>query len=152
MQGLMNGIGLLSGSYGSDIAKMHEVFEGATVTELRVEPGEAKLALVTNRGVCVLDTEGDCCSETWFADVLGVSHLLGKPVRKVEIMDLPVPEDTRTRQESDVAYGIRLTTDAGVCDIVYRNSSNGYYGGWASLAKELPDIASWKVIADDWQA
>lgn len=152
MQGLMNGLGVLSGQYGQDIRNLGKVLIGTTVTEIRVKPGEASLALVTKDGVCALDTDADCCSETWFADILGVQHLLNHEINELEFLDLPRPDDGRSRQEEDQAYGLRLTTAAGVCDIIFRNSSNGYYGGWANLAQEAPDIEGWRVITDDWQA
>jgi len=30
------------------------------------------------------ETYGDCCSETWFADIIGVDALLGATVSEVE--------------------------------------------------------------------
>lgn len=39
-------------------------------------------------------------------------------------------------------------------DMVFRNSSNGYYGGWASEAFADPErIAGWRLIdGNDWRA
>ena len=54
-------------------------------------------------------------------------------------------------QECDEAYGYKLTTDKGYADIVFRNSSNGNYGGSIELLKrELPE--GMIAITDDWQA
>lgn len=49
-------------------------------------------------------------------------------------------------------YGEKLSTQKGVCDIVYRNSSNGYYGGYINKLDEAPDTSSFKQITDDWTA
>ncbi len=47
--------------------------------------------------------------------------------------------------------GYKLTTDKGYADIVFRNSSNGYYGGSIELLKrELPEGMA--AIDDDWHA
>src|SRR4051812_10984919 len=51
---------------------------------------------------------GDCCSESWFADITGVDALLGGTVSEVIPVDLPDPEDDRGRQDRDLAYGYKL--------------------------------------------
>jgi hypothetical protein len=72
---------------------------------------------------------GDCCSESWFADIISVDALLGGTVTAA--IEIPMPQDNfRTRQDIDIVYGILITTDKGRCTIAFRNSSNGYYGGW----------------------
>jgi hypothetical protein len=46
---------------------------------------------------------------------------------------------------------VKLRTDKGLADIVFRNSSNGYYGGSIELLlRELP--VGMTVIEDDWHA
>jgi hypothetical protein len=99
----------------------------------------------------VYETEADCCSETWWADVTGFDALVGGTVLSAEEIALPEPEDDRGRQEYDQAYGLKVTTNKGVCDMVYRNSSNGYYGGSAYRADDLPNGPLAK-IEGDWQA
>jgi hypothetical protein len=97
--------------------------------------------------------DADCCSESWYADIVGVRTLLGEQVTGIERLDLPMPLDGRSRQESDEAYGYRLKTQRGYTDIVFRNSSNGYYGGSMCPAvahDKLPEGMT--AITDDWQA
>lgn len=126
---------------------------GKIVLSLSVSHDQWFLVFDTDEGRITYQTEGDCCSETWFADIVGVKALLGEQVRKVEWVD---PEnynvqDGRGRQEHDQAYGVKLFTDKGICDIIFRNSSNGYYGGSiAETAKNPPEDLT--AIADDWQA
>lgn len=81
--------------------------------------------------------QGDCCSDTWFADITNLRALgpfalsTDNPVVSVVDIDLPGRDDDgRCRQDVDAYYGVDITTRAGVVSIVYRNSSNGYYGGW----------------------
>lgn len=126
---------------------------GKKITGLRINEDQSVLVFDTDQGVIAYDAWGDCCSETWFADITGVSALLGGTVQTAEkvIMDGYNVEDGRTRQEYDEAYGYKLTTDKGYADIVFRNSSNGYYGGSIELLKrELPEGMT--AIADDWHA
>lgn len=133
---------------------------GLVVSELYVTDKEHMLALVTNRSetpVLVLDTEGDCCSESWWADAIGVKQLLGHRVTGAVQIDLPEPDDDRGRQDEDRAYGVRIHTEGGECDLVFRNSSNGYYGRWCKpgwckprWAESLPDSA--RKIEEDWRA
>lgn len=50
-------------------------------------------------------------------------------MRSVESVDMPDPAET---SEYDYLqdYSLKITTDKGVCDIIYRNESNGYYSGY----------------------
>jgi len=125
---------------------------GKTVTGLRVNEDQSVLAFDHPDGTSTAYvTDGDCCSETWFADITGVPALLGGKVLEVENVDLPSVDDGRTRQEEDQFYGVKLRTDKGMVDIVYRNSSNGYYGGGIGPHKgALPDGMT--QIVDDWRA
>lgn len=125
---------------------------GKTVTGLRVNEDQSVLAFDHPDGTSTsYVTDGDCCSETWFADITGVAALLGGKVLEVETVDLPTVDDKRTRQEEDQFYGVKLRTDKGLADIVYRNSSNGYYGGDIGLhSGALPE--GMHAITDDWQA
>lgn len=94
------------------------------------------LKFETDEGAVVLACEGDCCSETWFADVINLEDLVGSTIYEVEEVDLPPPnaKDQRTRQDVDSIYGINLRSGRGSAHIVFRNSSNGYYGGSVHLA------------------
>lgn len=107
----------------------------------------------TDRGRVSYQTESDCCSETWFADICGVAALLGATVRKVEAIEAhDAPEgDKRSRQESDIIYGVKITTDRGQCDVIYRNSSNGYYGGSCSRMR-VPYAGDALPVSVDWSA
>jgi hypothetical protein len=126
---------------------------GKKITGLRINEDQSILAFDTDQGVVAYATYGDCCSETWFADITGVSALIGGTVHTADevSMDGYNVEDGRTRQYYDEVYGVKLTTDKGYADIVFRNSSNGYYGGWIGLLKrDLP--AGMTAIEDDWHA
>lgn len=110
--------------------------------------------------VTAYQTEADCCSETWFADIIGLHNLLGQTVTGVRVLQVEIPEDdNRSRQDYDEAYGYRLTTAKGDCDFIFRNSSNGYYGGSLELVKpeRLESVMDGKrefqqLTENEWQA
>lgn len=129
---------------------------GRTIYALYVEKSRDEyLRIYCDCGSLVWRAEGDCCSESWFADITGVEALLGATVTAVEEVELPDPEDNRTRQDCDQAYGFKITTTKGRTDIVFRNSSNGYYGGSLCAVENwnqhVPAI-EWAQITEDWSA
>lgn len=127
---------------------------GRKVLKLFVGPREESLYFELDDGkVLYVDTEADCCSETWFADIVGVQALLGWEIRSVEEMNVLGGDDTRTRQEYDRYYGFKITTMYGQCDFIYRNSSNGYYGGGINSARFIISGVpkGLRCITDDFQ-
>lgn len=115
--------------------------------------------------------QGECCSESWFYHILGIDCLIGHTVQKVDEIDMGEIDDGLTRQGYDKLYKITLTTESGYCDIEFRNSSNGYYGGWCSYTESAeegkthlqmnpkhfswqgnPGDFVWKEVTEDWTA
>ena len=129
---------------------------GKVVYGLSVSEGQHYLVMHTSNGHVVYETEADCCSETWFADITGIQCLVGREVREAKFVELPYYDvlDGRTRQESDQAYGFEIGTDRGKCVIVFRNSSNGYYGGWMNMHDKIPADTKFfpLVSANEWSA
>ena len=150
---------------------------GKVVKEMYVNQDQSLLKFETDQGSFIYEAVGDCCSETWFADIIfGFKFFNGTKVQ--EVTDLDIPEwlsgyfnkDGRTRQEYDEVYGYRIKTessrdyrwasDSVVCDVIFRNSSNGYYGGWCELITDVEckwnkkklEEAEWTEIKEDWQA
>jgi len=128
---------------------------GKQVLVLMVSPGEQEVGFITTEGTSyVCETFADCCSETWVADILGVQALLSGVVTAFELVEFPEVEDGRTRQEFDEFFGFRITTTKGRCDFVFRNSSNGSYGGDVKPPSlcTLSAFVGWKPVADDFSA
>jgi len=125
---------------------------GKTIIGLRVNDDQSILTFDHHDGTNTsYETDGDCCSETWFADITGVCALLGGTVIDTENVAMESIDDGRTRQEEDQFYGVKLKTDKGLVDIVFRNSSNGYYGGDIGLHSGALPVGM-VAITDDWQA
>ena len=105
-------------------------------------------------------TDADCCSETWFADIIGVKALLsGRITKEPEFKELETQDqDKRCRQEHDEFYSVEVTTNKGVCVFAFRNSSNGYYGGTCSYSgkNKFTDFETndfvWREITEDYSA
>lgn len=135
--------------YSEDMRKL----VGHKVMGIFVSNDEEELIFVTATGAFRYRAYGDCCSRTWFADMVGVKQLIGYTVTATAAVDMPVPEDERSRSEEDQNYGIHLWTSGGACDIVYRNASNGYYGGSIDLVETLPDtLDKFRPVYEDWSA
>ena len=126
---------------------------GKKISHIRINDDQSILSFETDQGLVSYEAWGDCCSESWFADITGVSALIGGVVATADevSMDDYNVNDGRTRQGEDSAYGYKITTDKGYADIVFRNSSNGYYGGDMNLLRDIGD-SNMTEILDDWHA
>ena len=127
---------------------------GKTIEAIFVSPGGEYLLFVTNQGDITYATRGDCCSVTWFADITGVEALIGGKVEvtwEVNMGSYNV-NDGRCRQVEDIAYGYKIRTDKGYADIVFRNSSNGYYGGGIYRTHKILRRQYMRPITEDWRA
>lgn len=127
---------------------------GCKINQVAISSDEQILVVWHNQGKSVYVTYGDCCSETWIADIVGVSALIGHTVLSVEDVQVEEVDDGRGRQDVDQFFGIKITTTGGYCDLVYRNSSNGYYGGDLSRGDETLLTKDVKLITltDDFSA
>jgi len=129
---------------------------GKTIKQVLIGEDESMIAFVTDTGNIYFQTTEDCCSETWFSDILNIINILGTEVisaEAIELSDYNV-EDGRTRQESDEAYGYRVSSAKGETTFIFRNSSNGYYGGGlAHYTRPVRSLEDFKEITvDDWKA
>lgn len=82
--------------------------------------------------------EGDCCSSSWIEHITIPSGIKGKVI--TEVKDAPMnfagyPVDDGVSESDEYGEYIQVyhnafVTDAGEIILEYRNSSNGYYGGY----------------------
>ncbi len=130
---------------------------GKTPARVWLSKDEETLLLACEEGTMRLPTDADCCSETWWADGIGVKQFLeGSTITAAEFIDMPDYnfDDGRSRQEEDEVYGLRVQTDRGVATFAFRNSSNGYYGGscypkWDEGQHALE--TGYTECTEDWQ-
>lgn len=134
---------------------------GKIVNRIFVSRDQYILSFELNDGTFIsYITESDCCSETWFADIVGCLSLIKQPSRyarnitdvRESDMDWYNVNDGRERQDYDQAYGYTIFSNRGTCKIAFRNSSNGYYGGYITLFEgELPSDMI-EITEDEWSA
>ena len=76
----------------------------------------------------ILDAEGDCCSHTWIEHIDVPPYVIGEKLQTVHdsLMNRSGKEDYDVIQSYKTTFG----TPKGEIVIEYRNSSNGYYGGY----------------------
>jgi hypothetical protein len=143
---------------------------GKTISSIQVNQDQQLLKFTTNTGEEIIyEAVGDCCSSTWFADIIfyGGRYAFPFSVTKVEEIEVPrfvnrmADKDGRGRQEYEEVYGYNIVASKAISiQIVYRNSSNGYYGGWCELfetlnskhAQKILDECVWTNITEDWSA
>lgn len=117
------------------------------------------LRFTTENGDVTYRVEGDCCSNSYFHDFVGVEKLL--QAERVLSMNEVALDDAEPRtgepywEECVRCYGFQIVSEHPQWGEVtsafsFRNSSNGYYGGWMELAEgaheDLPAITA------DWVA
>lgn len=73
---------------------------------------------------------GDCCSVSWVESFDGAETLIGQIVMSAEAVDIPeIPRQPNDDYDVVQDYCWRFTSAAGHADLIFRNDSNGYYGG-----------------------
>lgn len=82
--------------------------------------------------------EGDCCSSTWFESIDNPENLIDSEIIGIEQKEYTSDRDDSLDYQEVVTqtYGYTLKTNRGHTDIVFRNESNGYYGGTCEYMKE----------------
>lgn len=131
--------------------------EQKTVQSIHINDSRETLAIQFTDGTQLhAQTMGDCCSESWWADVYTPQQIIGSELLAIHTLEQYYPNDDRSRQEEDKAYGFSIVGYRGLCTIVFRNSSNGYYGGdcsWVLLSgDDVVDLGCWTMVVDDWSA
>lgn len=142
------GVGRALHTMFGTVSHVGDALVGATVTKLLMSPDGHSLFFQTgdNDGVR-FEAQGDCCSQSYFHEIYGLENLLGQYVVSLEEIDLPDSISTQLDdnynpqyKECIRYYGLKVTTNKGYTSIIYRNESNGYYGGWCNpgFAAEKP--------------
>ncbi len=68
-----------------------ESLAGKTVNEIYIMDGEEVIVFDTDKGKVAFEGDGDCCSETWFADFTGIEAVLGQTIQSVQELDFRLP-------------------------------------------------------------
>jgi hypothetical protein len=79
----------------------------------------------------VFSAEGDCCSHSWIEHLTVPDDVAGCVIEAIEDSDSSRDDDDPEHDCLQV-YHTKFRTRAGDIVVEYRNSSNGYYGGYLS--------------------
>lgn len=126
---------------------------GRKILGVQLDDAKVYLNFVTDQGDVLYGCYADCCSESWINHISGVSELVGGTVQDVEDVDffaLLKIEPEPTRQESDQVLFHRIKTEKGWCTLEFRNSSNGYYGGWLEEEARVPNDVEMLNTTEDF--
>jgi hypothetical protein len=125
---------------------------GKTVTEIRINETNCMLYFRTSDGVIKWEAFGDCCSHSWFNDILIIPNLIGHQVMSVE--DLGDIESFDQGYDLIQVYGYRIVTANGFTEVIFRNESNGYYGGYLEeeVVNEVPSDTIDLTNLIDWSS
>lgn len=101
------------------------------IWDMKIADDEQAILFVTDKGNVVARADGDCCSYTWIEHI----ELVSFPAKVMNVEDIDMPNLSSSEEEEQSGdyieyYGCKITTDKGHIIIDYRNSSNGYYGGF----------------------
>ena len=95
---------------------------------------------------CV-EAAGDCCSSSWFESINDADDLHDAQV--VYIASKHISAETLGLDgDEEKVYGYTIATNKGLVDIIFRNSSNGYYGGFLVLSTDSGDTCTIPVRGD----
>lgn len=123
-----------------------------TPKEIWLSKDQKDLIMIFEEGQCSLKAFGDCCSDSFWADINCANQIIGNKITKVETLRLPTPEGLNKYQEK--FYGVNIYTNNGICQMVFRNSSNGYYGGecefeWSNIIYRVSELG-YTQIKKSW--
>ena len=113
---------------------------GKTIIKIEMTADSEQIRFFLREGdePIVARCDADCCSHTWIENVSDPGAIIGHTIVRAGDVDMP---DLGSPNEYDCIayYGFEIATAMGRCIIDYRNSSNGYYGGWLHWTPDLDD-------------
>lgn len=135
-----------------------ETLAGKKIEKIYLSFDDEWLQFVTDKGLISFQAEGDCCSNSWVSDIINPEFLIGETVLSVEeisldnvrIGSLSETDSEKHYEEEMQYYGYKIVTPKGVAEIIFRNSSNGYYGGWLAERERALLNASTKLIEENY--
>lgn len=117
---------LAGGNFDLDLKPL----AGRKLAAVEVSEDKEELAFrFQDGGSVVYGTGADCCSHSWIEHVTVPPDIAGSEITAWGEQDSGEFEQD---YETIRVYQTAFQTDKGEIIVEYRNSSNGYYGGWLS--------------------
>lgn len=108
---------------------------GKTIKDIKFIDEGSFCLFETETGQIKYQAEGDCCSHSYFSDIINKDAMVGSAV--LEVVEKERREaESRTGEDYVRLYSYTIKTAKGHGDIEFRNDSNGYYGGSCELVKD----------------
>lgn len=111
------------------------------------------IKLKTDKGFIAIEAQGDCCSESWFEHTNHIDELIGSTIEGCEEILLEDVKLPATRQDVDELYAFKILYKKGryngMTTLEFRNSSNGYYGGYLVIEKTSSNLYGFIEITKD---
>ena len=99
-----------------------------TLAAVAVSEDKERLTFTLDDGRTITyHTEGDCCSTSWIEHLTVPPDIAGVQVTAFGEQDMGEFEES---YDTIRVYQTAFATNRGEIIVEYRNSSNGYYGGW----------------------
>lgn len=108
---------------------------GKTLASVALSPEKDRITFAFQDGTSrSFGVEGDCCSSSWIEHLETPGDIVGAKVLSFDDSG-PVTQDHPEHDEANggdsiSVYNTVVSTDRGDIVMEYRNSSNGYYGGY----------------------
>lgn len=108
---------------------------GHTIATVIHDKSKDTLTITDSQGTqFVYSVTGDCCSSSWIEHITIPSDIEGATILSLSAPSLPSHDGTvdgaHENYEDLAIYHTAWQTTKGEIIAEYRNSSNGYYGGW----------------------
>lgn len=107
---------------------------GSVIRSVSLDTTKTLLTIRTTEGTLHGLVQGDCCSSSWIEHLEAPNDIAGATI--TGLTDSGSVEVTHADHECLQVYNTAIQTTRGEIVIEYRNSSNGYYGGWIDWSLE----------------
>jgi hypothetical protein len=112
-----------------------EHFVGKTINRALINPDHTIMFWQVDNVWYRIVAEGDCCSNSWYEHCDGGDVLQDATLSSFE--DIARDGEERGEYECIRINILKFKTSKGHCTIEFRNSSNGYYSGWAEITESV---------------
>lgn len=117
------------------MSKILDVLVGKTIKSITLNKSADEITFTFNEGKDeVYSVDGDCCSNSWIEHITVPNDVDGAKVLSCTNLTMDTKDNVIDEygftHESLQYYETRISTNKGDIVLEYRNSSNGYYGGY----------------------
>lgn len=133
-------------NYGESIKFLVGHVVTGVICDYGLNDGHNDIVFQTTDLIIRYRSVGDCCSESWVENIDDLENMIDSEILSVEALD--VTEEKDDRQGSLTKYDYLIKTAKGDARLEFRNTSNGYYGGWLEL-KSVNSRANGEVLWSD---